>query len=381
MQRNPDLALDARPSSAGMPPASAAPGPEALRAVIAAGVRAPSAHNAQPWRFTLRGDDAIECRRVPERCLPHLDFEDGATHVGFGALIENMDLQARALDLRLDVRLFPDETDDTLVATVRVARQPGIAAEPDLLVQIPHRATNRRNGPRQPLADGDADALRAAIAPAGAGLSLVDAPDALVEMGRLVGEGDRVMLTERGMHHDVFEGMRWTRADMERLRYGMDAATLELKKPELAFMKLLGRWPVVRALRGLGAGGLLAAPGRQSIAAASAVALVTFPGLGRDSYVRGGRALQRLWLRASERGVAVQPMATLPFLFARLERGCGEGLSTDAVHRLRALRPRYRALLSPPAGHAEVMLLRLARLEPPSARAPRFDVADLVDEG
>jgi hypothetical protein len=124
---------------------------------------------------------------------------------------------------------------------------------------------------------------------------------------------------------------------------------------------------------------MLAAPGRQAFATASAIALITHPGTGPDSYVRGGRALERLWLRATERGLSVHPNATLPFLFARLERGGGQGLSAGSVRRLRALRPRYRELLAPPDGHAEAMLLRITRLDPPASRSIRFDLDALVE--
>jgi hypothetical protein len=129
------------------------------------------------------------------------------------------------------------------------------------------------------------------------------------------------------MHAETMAGIRWTRGEVERHRDGLDVATLELDAPERAGMELLSHWPIMEMLGRIGGGRGLEEASRLAIAAASAVGLITCEGTSRDSYFRGGRAAQRMWLAATARGLAIQPLTALPYLIARMERGGGAGLS------------------------------------------------------
>ena len=94
-------------------------------------------------------------------------------------------------------------------------------------------------------------------------------------------------------------------------------------------------------------------------------------GTARADYFRGGRALQRIWLEATRWALALQPWTGLPYLFARVERGGGAGLSPEEIDELRALRTRYRAIFDVANDDAEVLLFRLGYAAPPTAIALR----------
>jgi hypothetical protein len=72
-------------------------------------------------------------------------------------------------------------------------------------------------------------------------------------------------------------------------------------------------------------------------------------------------------------------MAPLTYLFARLELGGGEGLSAAEAAALRELRGRFGAVFPDAAGRGEPMLFRLSRAPPPTARALRRPVTDVLD--
>jgi hypothetical protein len=120
-------------------------------------------------------------------------------------------------------------------------------------------------------------------------------------------------------------------------------------------------------------------PSRKSIAAASAVGLLLVEGTSPQDMLRCGRGMQRLWLCATQHELAFQPMTAITFLFHRLAAG-GEGLSADDVRTLGELRERHDALFGLPATPelAPVMLFRLAKAEPPSARSLRRRVEDVL---
>ena len=106
---------------------------------------------------------------------------------------------------------------------------------------------------------------------------------------------------------------------------------------------------------------------------------MSIDGTGPVSYFRGGRALQSLWLAATAAGLALQPMTAILYLFARLERGGGEGLTDEERDDLVALRQRFtRIFKTAPGERAELMLFRLAVAGPPTARSLRRRLDDIL---
>ncbi|MFX0581282.1 Rv1355c family protein [Nocardia nepalensis] len=352
---------------------------DAARWIAAMGTLAPSAHNTQPWALTWRRNDAVlECRHDPGRDLPSLDFAHSATWVAFGALFENIELASGHLGLRTRIRTWPRPNDKRLVGTVELAAAPELEASP-LAAQIAVRVTNRRRDARGPLGVDVAQSLTAACAECGARLQLHCERTGLAEIGALIGAGDRIGMLNRAMHRDATGGYRWTPEEVRAKPYGLDIATAELTDAERAALRLLSQWRVAQCLAEIGGGRALEDLSRDAVASAAAVGLLTVPGVSRESYLRGGRAMQRMWLTATAEGIAVQPMTALPYLFARLERGGGNGLSRREQTELRDLRDRYRQLFETDPDHAEVLLFRLAHAGPPTARSLRRPLAEVLE--
>ena len=69
-----------------------------LHLASAAGVRAPSLHNRQPWLFRLAGG-AIEVRADPSRSVPVVDHDGWATRIACGAATCNARLALAAAGL------------------------------------------------------------------------------------------------------------------------------------------------------------------------------------------------------------------------------------------------------------------------------------------
>jgi hypothetical protein len=113
---------------------------------------------------------------------------------------------------------------------------------------------------------------------------------------------------------------------------------------------------------------------RKAVAASSAVGLITMPSASSRDFFLGGRALQRAWLTATEKGIAFQPMSSLPYLFARLVRGGGEGIPEQQAEELRKLRLRYESVFELGPESSEILLFRLAYADAASARALRRSV-------
>jgi hypothetical protein len=318
----------------------------------------------------------LYCLHDAERSVSFLDFDDCATHLALGAVVENIAIVAPTLGLEPSIDTFPDVDLERCVAAIRFTE---IESRPDALADVvAKRVTNRRLGERLPLSAHERQSLVEAAAHRHAILQLCTEPGDLDAITDVLARGDRVRFLSQVMHREMMSEMRWTPEEVIRTRDGIDIATLEMTPTDLAGMRLISSWSMMKVVQGIGAGRGLEKPTRKAMAAASALGLVTVEGTTKESYFAGGRALQRVWLAATACGLAVQPMAALIYLFARLERGGGVGLCDSEKKELFLLRQRYLEVLPVLADHAEIMLFRVAHAGAPTARALRRHVDDIL---
>ncbi|MEU7909233.1 Acg family FMN-binding oxidoreductase [Actinoplanes sp. NPDC049118] len=113
-----------------------------LMRAAAAGIRAPSLLNTQPWLFRLHGG-TIEVFADPARQLA-VDRAGWAVRLACGAAVYNARLALAAAGTPAEVELRPDSAEPNLIArlTPGPARAPTYA-EIDLFAAIPRRYSNR----------------------------------------------------------------------------------------------------------------------------------------------------------------------------------------------------------------------------------------------
>ena len=368
-----------RPNAAAAAAVSARPGPvstEQILHLVSSAVLAPSGGNCQPWRFVWSAEGRLRCLHDVARSASFLDFEHRAAYMALGAAVENVVITAATMGLEAGVVPFPGRDPEHVCDVVFVPRERSEGTGDGLAPFIPVRATNRRLGARRPLAQEELAKLHGALGDPAAELQVLAEPEALEEMGLVLGAGDRFRFFDERLYREMMAEMRWNPRHAEQTRDGVDIATLELGDVDEAGLRLLSSWSVVRFLRSVGIGGALEDLSRHAVEAASAMALVTYGGTSPLDYFLGGRAMQRVWLTATALGLAVQPMSSLPYLFARLERGAGfESRERDV---LRGLRERYARLFRVGPQRGELLLFRLARVEAPTVRSLRRPAAAVL---
>jgi nitroreductase len=350
-----------------------------VRDIVAYAVMAPSGGNAQPWRFVWK-NDTLECHLVPERSTAFLDYRHFGSYMALGAAVENISLMVPRLGFSLSLDMFPDGEGSTLVCRLGFTRSEATAPDNDLFEQIGNRVTNRKIGDRTVLEPTDARYLNETVEHAGR-LQLVTDDDDLAVLADLLGRGDRLRFVSRVMNKDLTEEIRWNPKQVEETRDGLDVATLELSAVDIAGLRLATNTRVMEFVGRLGGGRSLEKPSRNAIAASSAVGLVTLPG-GQTplTFFKGGRAMQRAWLASNARGYAFQPMTAIVCLYWRLIEG-GQGLSEEQKSQLQELRSKYLSIFNIGEEDAEIMLFRIGRADPPTARALRRRVDDVLEIG
>ena len=355
--------------------------PELVRFCVEAGAQAPSPANSQPWRFRWDGERLWV---LHERSLGTSLLDPGhrAAHVALGAALENIAVAAAHRGWRAKAEPFPRPRDPSVAAAVTFAPADGpVEADAALYAQVGTRVTNRRMARRVPLEADQVAALADTARVRGARLDLLTTDEEVEEVARLVGAGERIRLLCRELHREMAAEVRWTREEAELRRDGISVEALELPPARTAALKLAARPDVAAALRELGGGGAFEEAARRSVERSSAVGLVTVGGAAAASALRGGRAVERVWLQATAMGLALHPMTALPYLFEMLDSSAATVFSGREVDELKRLRERFDALFEAAGGGTRLMFFRLGVAGAPSARSHRLPLEAVLTYG
>jgi nitroreductase len=279
--------------------------------LVAAAIMAPSMLNSQPWRF--RFGAASETMRLyadPARMLACSDPDGRGLHIACGAALLNLRLAAAVAGRHPQVRLVPEPHQRLLIATVRLAT-PGQASADDLelYAAIAVRRTNRGPFSGQAVPPG----LRAELAEAarreGAVLHFPDQPEG-IRLLRLARDAERGLLADPAYRAEL---ARWVGG--RRDRDGIPDVATGPHDPR-------GTAPV----RDFSTG---EAPPRYAwFEEEPQLAVLSTPDSQPKDWLRAGQALERAWLTATIRGLAVcpltQPLETSDAWLARDTRSGAE---------------------------------------------------------
>ncbi len=330
-----------------------------IESIIAAGILAPSADNRLPVRVELSGaeirlwETGESARSTFHRRVLLL--------IGLGAMAENMRLRASRHGLALEIEWFPDAARSALLGRMRLS--PASDGAEDIESEIPRRHTNRRLFRGPPMSERerhnlDADAARIP----GVSLRWFDQPASRRHVLRLLLIAEAERFRCRPLHADLFSSIRFDLGWTATADRGVPPGALEIETPLRPAFEALRHWPLMRTLNAFGAHYLIGARAAYLPCrfAPHVGALVTTLDLDHGC-LAVGRALERVWLRASALGLELQPFAA-PALFA-----------LNGYHDVRAsVRGRLAegwAELAP--GFTPLIAFRLGRAPMPSVRAGR----------
>jgi molybdopterin/thiamine biosynthesis adenylyltransferase/nitroreductase len=349
----------------------------AVRKLVEGAVRAPSFGNTQPWRFVY-AEGALQVHHDPTRSGGATDeFGRQMACIAIGAALENIEILAGAGGQATTMALFPASGDPTLVAELRFAARPGGPQQDPLVEEIGRRVTNRRPGIRPHLTPVHTQVLASAARERGAKLQLCNERQLLDALAQVLADGERLRMLCPALHAELMQSLRWTPAEAEQSRDGMPIDSYATSPADVAILQLARSPQVSRLLRDVGGGSGLAATVAPTIASSAAVGLLTIPGTDSAAFVRGGRAMQQMWLTASALGLALHPINTLVAMFARVERYQSAGLDRSEAAAVLELRERFTRFFTVSPNDAEVLLFRLSYTDGAPERSMRRDIDDV----
>lgn len=345
---------------------------ETLRAIVEHGSKAPSGDNCQPWILRREGEEL------------HLVNDEGAddslynpaniaSFVAHGALIENMAIAARSFGWKAEVKFFPKGDRESLIASIRFREAP---EKPEPLYPfIETRCTNRLPYRAVPLPASVKETLLSAVKGEEDGrLYLIEDRKDKKTAAKAACLNDRLLFENRKLHDFLFEHIRWTKKEAETAGDGMDIRTLGLNAVQMRLFRLLKPWWMVTKLNLLGFSRLAPMQSYKLAAGASALGLVQMNGTKPVDYVRGGRALQRVWLTAASLGLSFQPMTGITYLMQRLYLFDGSGFSPEHRRLIEEAETRLKEVFPIRRDRAIIMMFRCGYGPAPAAVSLRKPV-------
>lgn len=320
---------------------------------LAYAILAPNAHNMQPWRARLDGDDGVTIFCDLTRLLPETDPPNRQITVSFGCFLELLRLAALERGFIAETVLFPEgepqpHLDARPIASVRIVPSNGAAGDP-LFSGALARRTNRGRFDDRDVAPSTLDAILAAAGDGVAARAISDAPTvgAVRELAR------EAWAIEWGLGRTRRESIKVTRvgkAENDAAPWGISLAG-----------------PLMEAA---GAVGVLSranmdAPGKSgyeqtlsfynaAIDSARAFVATSTATNSRVDQIAAGRAWVRMQLAATREGVAFHPLSQALQEFAEM----------------RGPYVRAHAMLAHQAGATVQMLARVG-YAPAAPPAPR----------
>jgi nitroreductase len=349
------------------PPTLPAPPAELIDAVAQATNLAPSGGNTQPWRFEA-DDEEFRIYLIPERTSA-MDVQYRGSYVAIGAALFNARCAASAHARLGSVELFPRGTSDQHIATMHF----GEAIDTELAELYPTvltRSTNRQPGTPSAIAPTTVNMLREEAQREAARLHVIEDRHAIEHCAELLAESDRMRYLSPTLHREMISELRWPG---EPLETGIDVRTLELDATDLSKLAVARRADVMKRLASWNAGNALGEVTHGRVCSSSAFAVVTVEGTDPASYLRGGAAVERVWLTAERAGLAIQPVSPV-FIFASEPAHYTSLVPSPVVEHLQDIAREFRHLTGVPEPETIALVLRISHATAPTARSMRLPI-------
>jgi phosphohistidine swiveling domain-containing protein len=331
--------------------------PEIVLTALDAMSRAPSAHNAQPWRLEVLPDHRVVVGFDPTRHLEVADADGRYLCHSLGCAIE---AAATVAHVQLDDGSSSSFGPGWNAGTLTIE---GLRAETyaEAVGAIARRATNRGPYATTPLDERIVARLRQAAAGHDAELAVVQDPTSIKRYAELSGEAAAARMAQRGYVDELLEWIRFSERELDWDADGFDAATLGLDSSAIGLLRAIKRSPGLRgtAIR-LGLPAAMERQVRSVCCQSGALVLIATRDGSPRRWIGAGQAMMAVWLEAAARSVAMHPM-TWPLDLAEFRGEAldlfGAGGATESPIVLRAGTP-----LTPAPPSTRLPVQRIASL-------------------
>lgn len=351
-----------------------------IQTIVEAACQAPSTGNDQPWRWVYH-EGRLFLFHDLHRAYSFGNFDNIASNLSFGAAFENILLKSNELGLFVKKTLYPAGEDSALVAAITFSSTPDDQTEevfsPQSVAQIYERNTNRNPSTPDAISAEELDEMKAAVESVpGAELIMIQDPEAMDAIGKIIGGCDRIRLLNAAGHHDfAHREIKWTKEEAS-LGEGIDVQTLGMSPAQLAALSLIKDTDVAKVLKSINGANALIEVSRSLMKTASGLGIITLPKYTYENFFLGGVSLERVWLKAEMLGYAVYPLISPFYLFPRVLHGNDAGLDKIESDTVLGLREQFLKTVPLKDDLAEVFIFKLGKAEKPLVKSLRLPLSE-----
>ena len=263
--------------------------------IIPAMTLAPSAHNSQPWNFTV-GEDHIDVFADWSRHLTASDPTERQLYLSLGCAIANGIIAAAKQGMSTQVTHFPEgEGKDQPAARLVITKGVSVQADAMLFDAIGQRRTDRSEYDTKQLTDAE----KAALPTSGnSNILFIEDKSIIEQIAKLTGEGSYLTLARKDFKEEL---SHWVRHNWTKQPDGMPGYAMGIPAPLSLLMPMIVKVAPIHKQE--------QASTDKQLRNSSAVAVFASAGNTKSDWLIAGANLQRLWLEAVTAGLAAAPLA------------------------------------------------------------------------
>lgn len=336
---------------------------ETIKKILNIAVNAPSGDNSQPWEFKIT-ERGLDIYNIPDRDNPIFNFKQRGSYIAHGALIQNIILLSPLFGLTTEYKLFPNTSEPNITVSIKFnPSQENPLNNIENLIKS--RTTNRRKYTPETLNEQQKSLIfQSSLSFNSIKFKLLEDRHTIKEVAGAVSSAECVMLQYKPLHDSFFEFIRWNTKEVKSSNYGMSIDTLELKPQEKLIFKWFSNWKYSSILRYLKLPYLIAKENSKIYNTASAIGVISVDKFTPENFILTGMLLQNIWLKITELGLSMQPIAGILYLDSRLK----ENGIKDMPEKLQALISKSaETIVKNTKSEHITMMFRIGKSKPPSA--------------
>ena len=338
--------------------------------IVEDGVRAPSGENCQPWRFTWNGS-RLSIFNVPEADTSLYNTLQRGSYMAHGALLENISLSAKRYGYEARSTLFPfGENEARHVADVIFT--PSSSEISPRYSAIVRRCTNRKDYSEEKLSSEDIRALKDSVKGFADDCIVIDDKSKMSSFGYALAVHEKVLFENKSMHDFFYDHIIWNKKDEEKAG-GFFIDTLEFLPHQLKAVKLLKHWGLLKIVNLLfRVSTMISKDNGRKYAQGGGFFILTMKGDTLSDYIRLGIAMEKFWLEATVRSLAVHPCNGTLYLMRYMENGGEQALSRRHAGMIRRAYKTITDLVREEKSSTVGFVFRVGKADEPTAVAKRL---------
>lgn len=257
------------------------------------GIKAPSGHNTQPWKFKINRNN-IEIYPNFEKSLPVVDKTHRELFISLGCAVTNICITANQLGYSYQREIIA-KNDETFI---RIGLKREEVKKNPLFLQIDNRQTNRSVYKTQLLSMDTIDRLRRLnLTPSVSVHFYENGTEDFYKLSNFIYEGNTILFRNKGFRRELLNWIRFNDKDIEKHKDGLGYNVLGSP----SFPQWIGRSIVRSFLRS----NTQNKSERAKLLSSSHLVLLTTLGNTPKDWILAGESLELFFLKCTELGVSV----------------------------------------------------------------------------